>query len=373
MSARRRQMRLKLKSPIHGRRFLASPPSASNRISFSISGDIPCSPRRWWRSCAAAPISASRFATSTPFPQFANWPRIWRPRRRPSRLPLPTRRRGRLSGARPALVSARFKRRLLVVSWYGLSTPSLIVLPIADDILRDRMSIVAAAVILVLFYLALWPIWIVLGIGAKWLIIGRYKPGVYPLWGCYYLRWWLASGLQRLFDAGGFVGTPLMPIYYRLMGAKVGRRCALDSALVSAWDLVSIGDDTSIGLDTQMHGARVREWLSHYRACRHWQPMFRGLAFGLRPQRADERRHPPRRSVFASGRRDAGGRRTATRIARQGFGGAGARRADLPGLPATSARLRRPFVADRRPGQPDVAGAGVSSSCGFGCWRSGMG
>ena len=83
------------------------------------------------------------------------------------------------------------------------------------------------------------------------------QAGVYPLWGSYYIRWWLASGLQRLFDAGGFIGTPLMPVYYRLMGAKVGRGCALDSALVSAWDLVSIGDDTSIGPDTQLHGARV--------------------------------------------------------------------------------------------------------------------
>jgi non-ribosomal peptide synthetase-like protein len=146
---------------------------------------------------------------------------------------------------------------LFVVSWYAFSTPSFVVLPIADDLLRGRMSIIATAVILGLFYLALWPVMITLGIAAKWLIIGRYRPGVYPLWGSFYLRWWLASGLQRLFAAGGFIGTPLMPVYYRLMGAKVGRGCALDSALVSAWDLVSIGDDTSIGADSQLHGARV--------------------------------------------------------------------------------------------------------------------
>ncbi len=97
------------------------------------------------------------------------------------------------------------------------------------------------------------------GIGAKWLIIGRYKPGAYPLWGSYYIRWWLASRLQALSGAGLFLGTPLMPVYYRLMGAKVGRGCALDSALVSAWDLVSIGDDTSISADTQLHGARVED------------------------------------------------------------------------------------------------------------------
>ena len=130
---------------------------------------------------------------------------------------------------------------LFVVSWYALSTPSFVVLPIADDLLRGRTSIIATLVILCSFSSALWPIMIALGIAAKWLIIGRYKAGAYPLWGSYYLRWWLASGLQRLFDAGGFIGTPLMPVYYRLMGAEVGRGCALDSALVSAWDLVSIG------------------------------------------------------------------------------------------------------------------------------------
>ena len=146
---------------------------------------------------------------------------------------------------------------LLLVSWYALSTPVLFVLPIADDFLRNRMSMVQALIALFLFSLALLPIMAVMGIGAKWLIIGRYKAGVYPLWGSYYIRCWLVSGLQRLFGPGPFVGTPLLPVYYRLMGAKVGRHCALDSALVMAWDLVSIGDDVSIGADTQLPCARV--------------------------------------------------------------------------------------------------------------------
>ena len=33
---------------------------------------------------------------------------------------------------------------------------------------------------------------------AKWLIIGRTKPGRYPLWGVYYFRWWLVQRLQPL-------------------------------------------------------------------------------------------------------------------------------------------------------------------------------
>ena len=35
------------------------------------------------------------------------------------------------------------------------------------------------------------------GIGVKWLVIGRYKPGRYPLWGSYYLRWWIVEQTLR--------------------------------------------------------------------------------------------------------------------------------------------------------------------------------
>jgi non-ribosomal peptide synthetase-like protein len=146
---------------------------------------------------------------------------------------------------------------LLVASWYALSTPIFFVLPIADDFLRGRIGPVYMFIVLFLFYLALVPVMVLTGIGAKWLIIGRYKAGIYPLWGSYYIRCWLASGLQGLFSPAAFVGTPLLPVYYRLMGAKVGRNCALDSALVAAWDLLSIGNDTSIGADTQLQCSRV--------------------------------------------------------------------------------------------------------------------
>ncbi|MGA2991633.1 MAG: Pls/PosA family non-ribosomal peptide synthetase, partial [Candidatus Korobacteraceae bacterium] len=140
-----------------------------------------------------------------------------------------------------------------------LSLPLTILVPIVDGILRGRISLADPVTIVLLLLLspALWPVMIALSIGAKWLIIGRYRPGAYPLWGSYYLRCWLVSRLQALSGAGLFVGTPLMPVYYRLMGAKVGRGCALNTALCSIFDLITIGDNTSIGADTQLACSRV--------------------------------------------------------------------------------------------------------------------
>jgi non-ribosomal peptide synthetase-like protein len=138
-----------------------------------------------------------------------------------------------------------------------LVAPLIVVLPLADDLLRGRTTIIDTAAVLIPFFLALWPATLALSIGGKWLIIGRYRAGAYPLWGSYYIRWWLTARLQALSGAAALAGTPLMSVYYRLMGARVGRHCALDTPLCSIFDLVTIGDDTSIGADTQLLGCRI--------------------------------------------------------------------------------------------------------------------
>jgi non-ribosomal peptide synthetase-like protein len=106
---------------------------------------------------------------------------------------------------------------------------------------------------------ATWPIFLTFAIVAKWVVIGRYRAGEYPLWGLYYWRWWLCNRIQAFSGLAGLNGTPLQPLVFRLMGAKVGARCTLDTGQCAAWDLVSIGDDTSIGADTQLLGYRVED------------------------------------------------------------------------------------------------------------------
>ena len=79
----------------------------------------------------------------------------------------------RRAGLRVAAVQAL----LFTIGWYVFTTPSFSVLPIADDLLRGRMSLTQTVAILIVFSLALTPVLMVVGIGAKWVIIGRYKPG----------------------------------------------------------------------------------------------------------------------------------------------------------------------------------------------------
>jgi amino acid adenylation domain-containing protein len=99
--------------------------------------------------------------------------------------------------------------------------------------------------------LSLYPTMLASSIVVKWVVIGRYKPGSYPVWGLYYFRWWLVTRWQSLAGPGLLAGTPLLSVYYRLMGAKVGSNCTLDTPHCSIFDLVTIGDDTRICSDIE--------------------------------------------------------------------------------------------------------------------------
>lgn len=98
---------------------------------------------------------------------------------------------------------------------------------------------------------------------AKWILIGRVKPGVHKLWGWFYLRWWLVERLQRnIFSPRHLIGSPLITLYYRLMGAKIGRNCYIGTANVVAHDMIDMGDNCSIGFDARILGYVIEDgWL----------------------------------------------------------------------------------------------------------------
>ncbi len=147
----------------------------------------------------------------------------------------------------------------LLVYYTVVSSPlaiaTLLVLKVRDGTLDLSTSLQIATAVGVL----IWPTWLALGVIVKWLAIGRYKPGRYPLWSFYYFRWWLARRFQGLGWPEMFVGTPLMSLYYRAMGARVGRDCTICTPHACAFDLLEIGDRTSVGPDTHLLGYRVED------------------------------------------------------------------------------------------------------------------
>lgn len=87
---------------------------------------------------------------------------------------------------------------------------------------------------------AIFP-WI--GIAAKWLIVGRYKEGLYPMWGSYHTRWWLVQKIVDICGHGLFAQTNYTNcLYLRLMGAKIGKNVSIRACSTGEWDLLEIED-----------------------------------------------------------------------------------------------------------------------------------
>lgn len=150
-----------------------------------------------------------------------------------------------------------------ILAFYAVTTAPLVFgVVIVLENLGGLITYEQTAFIVTIFGFLIWPSWLLLSIALKWIVIGRYRPGRYPVWGLYYFRWWLVTRFQMLSWSEMFVGTPLMSLYYRAMGAKVGRHCTIGSPLCVAFDLVTVADGTSIGPDTQLLGYRVEDgWL----------------------------------------------------------------------------------------------------------------
>ncbi len=120
-------------------------------------------------------------------------------------------------------------------------------------------SILEALVLSLLIYLVTTPAVLLLSIVLKWTLLGRVRPGRYPLWGWYYFRFWLVRAVMRAAPVRHLSGTPFLVFYYRLMGARIGRNVFLGSQLVTTCDLLEIGDDSSIGMESGLDGSTVED------------------------------------------------------------------------------------------------------------------
>ncbi|MDA7657915.1 amino acid adenylation domain-containing protein, partial [Verrucomicrobia bacterium] len=143
---------------------------------------------------------------------------------------------------------------------YGLSAvPATLGMLLYLGISRDVLPLEKALIIGGAMFFGYFPMMLLLSIAVKWLVIGRYKRGRYSIWSSYYFRWWFVTRIQALSGVRILEGTPVLNWYFRLMGAKLGKRCVIDSSVCYAFDLVKIGDDSCIGNETQLPGYRVED------------------------------------------------------------------------------------------------------------------
>jgi non-ribosomal peptide synthetase-like protein len=87
-------------------------------------------------------------------------------------------------------------------------------------------------------------------IGLKWLVMGSYRPRERPLWSPFvwgselvsYVTEWLGD----VYLVRTLLGTPYICWYFRMFGARIGRRVYMDTAEITEFDLVEVGDDTAL-------------------------------------------------------------------------------------------------------------------------------
>ena len=101
----------------------------------------------------------------------------------------------------------------LAIYYAVLSAPLVCFILICARFYSGKMDFVTAGSLSTLLGFATWPAWLFISIAVKWLTVGRYKAGRYPVWGLYYFRWWLANRFQSLGWPDMLVGTPLMGFF----------------------------------------------------------------------------------------------------------------------------------------------------------------
>lgn len=146
------------------------------------------------------------------------------------------------------IVMNRLGYGLMVVGYYKSILPNVkalehyyqwLVLPLVAQV------IVVVYTIFIFFVLMLF----------KWVLIGRYKPGVHPLWSSMFIRQWIVRHLCSLMPWSYVSGTPVMPLMMWMLGAKVGRNVHWEFATripITGFDLIEVGSGACINHDVYL-------------------------------------------------------------------------------------------------------------------------
>jgi acyl carrier protein len=108
----------------------------------------------------------------------------------------------------------------------------------------------------VIAYLTFHLVWVTITplvfVAIKWIVIGRYREGRYPIYGSYYLRWWFVEMCRQLFLRGIWGSNEtFLNFYYRLLGAKIGKGARISlEADIAEFDLVTVGRNGAVEFAT---------------------------------------------------------------------------------------------------------------------------
>lgn len=147
-------------------------------------------------------------------------------------------------------VSLPFIISLMTAQWLGVFVSYMLLTGPDAYFMQEIASLLGV-------YMSINVASILLSIVMKWLIIGRTKPGRYPLWGVYYFRWWLAQRFTALIHIKWFQGTPVMNLYLTALGCRVGPDAIIGDIEFTSPDLVTIGAGACVGGKVKFANVRV--------------------------------------------------------------------------------------------------------------------
>src|SRR5438094_494327 len=120
--------------------------------------------------------------------------------------------------------------------------------------LMARLGLVKALLLLPVTYGVACTFVALAVVVAKWLVMGRFRPFTHPLYTTYVWRLEAVNALYEFLATplalDALQGTPLLPLYFRLLGAKVGKSVYVHTTGLIEFDLVRIGDHCCINQDS---------------------------------------------------------------------------------------------------------------------------
>jgi non-ribosomal peptide synthetase-like protein len=138
--------------------------------------------------------------------------------------------------------------RIIVPNTISLSIGLLDLLVL--DVVGGRLGILTMIAICPLLVLGSGLFSAGIAVALKWALIGRYRAGQHPLWSFFVWRDEFINAVHEQL-AGEWllrfaIGTPLMSLYLRAMGSRVGRGVWCETTAITEYDVVELGDGCAI-------------------------------------------------------------------------------------------------------------------------------